>query len=143
MPTKSLILIFLLTCIIPQLVLAQTPATSDVPVPVSPVKWEPRQIDVGKVPFGVPVIQDFMVKNGSDAVLQILNVRTGCHCTTADWTPDLMGPGSIGMVRVTFDALKEGEFYKVIIVSTNQDTGQPIGLILKGEVEKKPVATGQ
>ena len=54
-----------------------------------------------------------------------------------------MRPDTIGRVRVTFDALQEGEFYKVMIVSANQDARQPTGLVLKGEVDKKRVVTGE
>ena len=63
--------------------------------------------------------------------------------TTATWTTDSIAPGLTGTVQVTFDAMKEEEFYKVIIVYTNQDVEQPIGLIFKGFVLQKPIAPDQ
>ena len=102
------------------------------------IVWTPRQMDIGKIPYGVPVTRDFMVENHSDSALLITKVRTGCHCTTATWTTDSIAPGKKGVLHVTFDAMREDEFYKVIIVNTNQDVEQPVGLIFKGIVNKKP-----
>ncbi len=123
---------------------AQVARPDSVPVVVIPrIVWTPRQMDVGKIPFGVPLVRSFSVKNNSDSALLIKNVRTGCHCTTATWATDSIAPGKTGTVEVTFDALKEEEFYKVIIVYTNQDVEQPVGLIFKGFVLKKPADPDQ
>ena len=121
---------------------AQSSPAGDTATAITPVSWLPRQLDVGKIPFGRPVTRNFIVENNSDSMLLITHVRTGCHCTTASWTPEAIAPGSRGMVHITFDALREDEFYKVIIVSTNQDNQPPVGLIFKGIVDKKSTQTG-
>jgi len=110
------------------------------PIAAPRIVWLPRQMDIGKIPYGIPVTRDFVVQNHSDSVLVLTKVRTGCHCTTATWTTDSIPPGKSGVLHVTFDAAKEDAFYKVIIVFTNQDVEQPVGLILKGIVDKKPRA---
>ncbi len=143
MTMKSLLLLLLLTSATAQLGLAQTPTLEKVPVVTPRIKWLPSQMDVGKVPFGVPVARDFIVENNSDSVLLLTKVLPGCHCTTATMTLDPIAPGARGVVHVTFDALKEGEFYRVVIVYTNQDTEQPMGLVLKGKVSQKSTETGQ
>ncbi len=143
MNIKCLLLLLLLSGVTAQSVWSQTLAPGNAAAPVPRIKWLPRQLEVGKVPFGVPVTRDFIVENNSDSILLLTHVRTGCHCTTATWTLEPIPPGSRGIVRVIFDALKEGEFYKVIIVFTNQDVEQPMGLIFKGTVDNKPVDRGQ
>ena len=141
MPLKTLIFLSLLLsagCT----ALAQTAKPDSVPPAVPRIQWLPRQIDVGKIAYGVPVSRKYIVQNHSDSTLIITNVRTGCHCTTATWTTDPIAPGEQGVVHVTYDALREDEFYKVIIVYTNQDVEQPMGLIFKGIVHKKPPEKG-
>ena len=117
---------------------AQVLPADSVPAAIPRMQWVPRQTDVGKVPWGVPVTRSFVVQNHGDSLLLITNVRTGCHCTTAIWTTAAIAPGDKGVVQVTFDALREAEFYKVIIVYTNQDVEQPMGLVFKGIVGEKP-----
>ena len=139
---KMRILLFLLLAGTGFSGLAQVPAPDSVPAATPRIQWIPRQIAVGKVPYGVPVTREFTVQNNSDSLLLISNVRTGCHCTTATWTTEPIEPGQKGVVHITFDALREEEFYKVIIVFTNQDTEQPMGLIFKGTVGRKPPEKG-
>ena len=134
---KNLILLVLLFAGLGCRTLAQSPKTAKVAYDGPAILWKPRQLDVGNIPYGVPLTRDFVVENHSDSLLRITKVRTGCHCTTAEWTMEPIAPGSAGVVHVTFDALREEEFYKVIIVFTNQDAEQPMGLIFKGIVEKK------
>ena len=138
---KMRILLFLLLAGTGFSGLAQVPAADTTPT-IPRIQWLPRQMDVGKVPYGVPVTREYTVRNNSDSLLLIHNVRTGCHCTTATWTTEPIEPGQAGSVRITFDALREEEFYKVIIVFTNQDIEQPMGLIFKGIVGKKPPEKG-
>lgn len=101
------------------------------------VEWLQRQADTGKVPFGVPVSREFAVKNISREDLIILQVRSNCHCTVAEWSSEPIRPGHTGVIKVTFDAQREGDFYKVVMVSTNFDSAQTVPLALTGKVEKK------
>ncbi len=141
-PFKTIRLLLLLLAGAGCTAVAQVAKPDTVPVVVPRMQWLPRQIDVGKIPYGVPVTRKYIVQNHSDSLLLITKVRTGCHCTTATWTEEPIPPGKQGVVNVTFDALREDEFYKVIIVFTNQDVEQPMGLIFKGIVNKKPPEKG-
>ena len=102
------------------------------------VEWIPMQIDAGKVPYGVPVEHAYQVKNVSQDSLVILNVKSGCHCTVVDWTKEPIPPGKSGSIKITYDALREGEFYKVIAVTTNFDPETSLGLSMVGTVLPKP-----
>lgn len=101
------------------------------------VEFEPMQIDAGEVPYGVPVERAYTVKNISDEDLIILNVKSGCHCTVVDWPKEPLQPGQSGSIKITFDALKEGQFYKIVSVNTNFDPEVGVGLSMTGTVLPK------
>lgn len=102
------------------------------------VEWTPMQIETGDVPYGVPVERSYTVRNIGTEPLILLDVKTGCHCTVADWTKTPIEPGQSGTITVTYDALKEGQFYKVIAVNTNFDPEVGLGLSMVGNVLPKP-----
>ncbi len=106
------------------------------------VEWLNRQADFGKIPFGVPVTREFKVKNISRENLIILQVRTTCSCTSVMWSQEPIPPGQTGAIIATFDAQREGDFYKVLAVSTNFDPAQSVPFALMGKVDKKLEASG-
>ncbi|MCB9316426.1 MAG: DUF1573 domain-containing protein [Lewinellaceae bacterium] len=101
------------------------------------VEWKPMQIRTGTIPFGIPHEENFEVKNVSTDNLVILEVKSGCHCTVVDWSKEPIPPGKSGSIRITYDALKEGEFYKIIAVTTNFDPEHGTGLSMTGTVLPK------
>ena len=101
------------------------------------VKWIPMQIETGDVPYAVPVERSIEARNISTEDLVILNVLSGCHCTVAEWPKEPIPPGKSGFIKVVFDALKEGEFYKVISISTNFDPETQLALGMTGRVLPK------
>ena len=103
------------------------------------VEWIPMQIETGEVPFGIPVERRYEVKNVYTEDLVILDVKSGCHCTVVDWTKSPISPGQSGEIKIVFDALKEGEFYKVIAITTNFDPDMSIALSMTGKVLPKPL----
>ena len=117
------------------LVFAQTMNTDDPSQNAGKVAWAPRMIEIDTlIPFGIPVTRNFVVENHSKEDLLITKVNTGCVCTTADYTQVPVPPKKGGVISVTYDAQKAGDFYRVIMVTTNFDPGQPVALILKGTV---------
>lgn len=101
------------------------------------VEWKPMQIRTGTIPYGIPHEEKFEVKNVSTDSLVILEVKSGCHCTVVDWSKAPIAPGDSGSIRITYDALKEGEFYKIIAVTTNFDPEHGTGLSMTGTVSPK------
>lgn len=101
------------------------------------VEWINRSENTGKVPFGTPVMREFRMKNVSRENLLLLQVRTTCHCVSLEWSREPIPPGETGVIRATYDAQREGDFYKVIAVNTNFDPNQSVPFALTGKVDKK------
>lgn len=116
---------------------AQTMEIGDPTLNAGKVQWIPMQIEVGNVPFAVPVERTIEAKNISNEYLIILAVVSGCHCTVAEWPKEPIPPGKSGVIKVVFDALKEGEFYKVISITTNFDPETNLALGMTGTVLPK------
>ncbi len=105
------------------------------------VEWLDRQITTGNVPFGIPVTREFKVKNISSENLMILQVKSTCHCTATEWDQNSIAPGHTGLIKVTYDSQKEGDFYRIVSVITNFDSMQSIPLALVGKVDKEAEAS--
>lgn len=101
------------------------------------VQWVPMQIETGDVPFAVPVERTIEAKNISEEDLVILSVVSGCHCAVVNWTKEPIPPGQSGSITLVFDALKEGEFYKVVSIATNFDPDTQLALAMTGRVMPK------
>ena len=83
------------------------------------VQWLPQQISAGDVPFGKPVSFDFEVKNVSSENLMLLQVRSSCFCTSAEFSKQPVAPGQSTIIKVTYDGAREGDFYRIVTVLTN------------------------
>jgi hypothetical protein len=119
---------------------AQTLKTVDKSQNAGKVEWLDRQISVGNVSFGQAVAREFRVKNISSENLIILQVKSTCACVVAEWQQGPIEPGQTGVIKITYDGQKEGDFYRIVSVSTNFDPVQTIPLALVGKVDKKPMA---
>jgi hypothetical protein len=120
-----------------QLAHAQTVKFADQTLNGGKIEWVAQDVDTGLIPFGVPATREYVVKNISGDELILREVRTTCHCTVGDWTREPIPPGGTGVVRLTYDALREGEFYKLVKVFTSFDREQSVALVLRGKVDKK------
>lgn len=143
---KNLLKLSLLFCaiLLASFVSAQTLKAVDNSQNAGKVEWLDRQITTGNVPFGAPVSREFRVKNISSENLIILQVKSSCHCTVTEWDHNPIAPGHTGLIKVTYDSQKEGDFYRIVSVITNFDSLQSVPLALVGKVDKKPEAnTGQ
>jgi hypothetical protein len=101
------------------------------------VRWSPMQIEMGDIPFGIPVEGTIEAHNISSEELVLLEVTTGCRCTVTEWTKTPIPPGQSGFIRVVFDAQKEGPFYKIIGIRTNFDPDTQLALSMVGNVLPK------
>ncbi len=120
---------------------AQTLKAVDNSLNAGKVEWLDRQITTGNVPFGKAVTREFRVKNISNENILILQVKSTCHCTTTEWEQNPIAPGETGIIKVTYDSQKEGDFYRIVSVLTNFDSMQSIPLALIGKVDKKQEAS--
>ncbi len=120
---------------------AQTLKAVDNSLNSGKVEWLDRQITTGNVPFGQSVTREFRVKNISSENLMILQVKSSCHCTVTEWDQNPVAPGKTGLIKVTYDSQKEGDFYRIVSVITNFDSMQSVPLALVGKVDKIPEAS--
>ena len=100
------------------------------------VEWQWR-VSVGDVPFNTPITADFAVTNNSNQPLIIQDVRTGCHCTVAEYPKEPIEAGKTVHIKATFDAKTEGQFYKIITITTNFDPEHLVALAMMGTVKPK------
>lgn len=79
----------------------------------------------------------FKFKNNGGKNLYILQIITGCGCTTPEYTKEPIKPGDTGVVTVTFDAAsqRKGKFTKSITVYTN-DPRSFVRIFIKGKIEE-------
>lgn len=113
----------------------QTPAPAAKPVP-EVLQIKEMEHDFGKIPQGKPVYYFFDIVNISDMPLKLDNVQASCGCTTPEWSKDPIAAGSVGKIRVGYNAAAEGYFEKVISITYN--TNQNKQLKIKGTVWKSP-----
>lgn len=137
---RIIFILFFAFATVPITAFAQVVNETDHTLNAGKVIWKPRTMDLDSIDFGVPVTREFVLENRSGEDLLITKVKTGCTCTTADYTMQAIPSGKGGVVRITYDAQKEGNFYRIITVSTNFDPEHPVPLILKGCV--RPMKKG-
>lgn len=95
----------------------------------------------GKIPQGIPVKHQFVVKNTGDEPLLINNVQKVCGCTVTEWTKKPIMPGETGTVTAQYNAARMGRFKKPITVLSNA-TNSPMKLYFEGEVVSKDALEG-
>lgn len=137
-------ILYTLVCFVAwQYVAAQSVKTVDNSLNVGKVEWLQRQINAGTVTYGQPVSREFEIKNISTENLMILSVKSTCHCTVSEYSQAPVAPGETTRIKVTYDALKEGDFYRIVTVLTNFDTVHALPLILTGKVIPASAGTNE
>lgn len=116
-----------------------------------------KKFDFGKIPLSPPVKHDFKIKNSGQSPLEINEISTSCHCTTAIFKvpgqPDSpsfgmhvlspwigkIDPGAEATIEVTFDPKShnvQGEAQRTIFVKTNDPGAKDIELEITAYVEQ-------
>ena len=98
------------------------------------VHFKYNEHDFGKLPYKKKNEFTFQFTNTGHPPLIILDVKTSCGCTIADWTKKPIKPGKSGEILVTYDAAFPGTFHKEISVFYN-GKDSPANLEIKGQVE--------
>jgi hypothetical protein len=100
------------------------------------VEWEWRK-SLGNVPFGKPVTAELGIKNISNEVLFLKDVQAGCHCTIVEFSKKGIQPGETSYIKATYDASSEGQFYKIVTLTTNFDPIHYVSLAIEGTVKPR------
>lgn len=90
-------------------------------------------VDCGKVLYERPVTAEFELRNSGAHPLRILDVRTSCGCTDADYPKQDVAPGASFTVKLTFDSRMLGRFNKSALVFVNS-IEKPFQLAMTGTV---------
>lgn len=112
---------------------AQTPTA-----PTSVVKFEKETHDFGTLKYAADASYTFTFTNTSKEPIVIKDVKTSCGCTTPSYSREPIGPGRKGTVTAKYDSTRQGNFYKTLTVTINDEVKV---LTIKGEVEPKPIDT--
>ena len=96
--------------------------------------------DVGTVPTGEKIVQDFMIRNEGTAPLEISKVQPACGCTVAEFDKTI-APGATGKVHAAVDTKTfTGPIAKGVSVFTNDPANPQIQLTIKATVEPYIIA---
>jgi hypothetical protein len=119
---------------------AQVSTTASLPVvttpPVDVLQLKETEHDFGKIPQGKPVYYFFEIVNTGNVPLKLNDVHASCGCTTPEWSPEAIAPGSSSKIKVGYNAAAEGNFEKFITITyADNQTKQ---LKIKGTVWKAP-----
>lgn len=83
---------------------------------------------------GGKVEHTFIYKNNSSKPIVILGVRTGCGCTTPQYSRKPIAAGESGEFKIIFDPMnRPGRFVKNINITTSA-ADEPVGLWIEGNV---------
>lgn len=105
----------------------------------SAIKFDVESWDFGSIKEdGGEVKHTFSFKNNSSKPVIILDVTTGCGCTTPSYSRKPVLAGQSGEIEVKFDpATRPGKFVKGVVVYTSLQE-KPFNLTISGDVIPRP-----
>jgi len=120
---------------------ALVPALAPAPgatLPGGPViRFSETNWDFGPVKSTEPQTHVFVVANVGNAMLEILDVKTSCGCTTAGQWDRQVAPGKTGVIPIVFNASKfSGPVKKLVTVTSNDPETPEQKLLIQAEVER-------
>ena len=105
----------------------------------SAIKFDVESWDFGSIKEdGGEVKHTFSFKNNSTKPVVILDVTTGCGCTTPSYSRKPVLAGQSGEIEVKFDPIgRPGKFVKGVVVYTSLQE-KPFNLTISGDVTPRP-----
>src|SRR5947208_15658104 len=89
--------------------------------------------DFGTVPHGSQQVHRFTFTNGSDKEVQVLGVRSSCHCASPRAVNDTAKPGEKIVIEVMYDATKFlNERSMTITVDMQSDHWEQVQIKVRG-----------
>ncbi len=99
------------------------------------VKWDKKNVDLGKVKYNRPVEVIFTMTNTGGKPIIITKAKTSCGCTDAEYPIHPIAPGKKAKIAVTYEADDIGMFNKTITLTMNIEQSSQV-LHITGEVVK-------
>jgi hypothetical protein len=100
------------------------------------ITFEKNLHDFGTIPNEGNGTYEFKFKNTGKSPLSITNVQTSCGCTTPDYSKEPVLKGKTGIIKVSYDTKRIGNFIKTITVTSNAKNAVEV-LTIKGNVLEK------
>ncbi len=91
--------------------------------------------DYGVIKKGANGACVFTFTNTGSEALILVNVMSSCGCSVPQWPKEPILPGKIGLITVTYDTNRIGNFTKTITVQSNASSPSLI-LTITGTVEE-------
>ncbi len=101
------------------------------------IKMNTETHDFGKIKQGEPVTFVFEIKNISDKPVVVESTSASCGCTTPEKPTEPIMPGTIGKVKVVYNAASAGVFTKDVFIKLAGIDAQKI-VHITGEVVTQP-----
>ncbi len=92
-----------------------------------------NSLDMGKVKQGDVCSANITIKNQSEKVLRIANVRGSCALSVPSWPRRDIAPGEEGVILVRYDASRPGVFHRNVTIHANTRTSVTV-LKVTGEI---------
>ncbi|HPT39491.1 MAG TPA: DUF1573 domain-containing protein [Candidatus Omnitrophota bacterium] len=107
------------------------------PVFAQEAQVDPNQWDFGKVKAGVVLRHDFILKNQTNDILEIVNIHTSCGCTVSQSAKKSLLPQESTPINVSFDSKGySGQVSQFVYVHTDNLDFGIIKFTIKAEVVK-------
>jgi hypothetical protein len=90
-------------------------------------------IDLGKTEQGLVCSGVIIIKNNSDQVLQIANVRGSCGLSVPSWPRRNIAPGQEATIQMRYDSSRMGAFSRNLTLNANSNTSVTI-IKVQGEI---------
>ncbi len=100
-----------------------------------PLKFKTTDVDLHKIPQGVPAAATYKFKNGSKNWTQVRDIVADNGSVKMEYSSEPIGPGKDGYVKITFNASAVGAFKNTVTITTDQPGST--ALILHGTVVAK------
>ena len=94
--------------------------------------------DFGTVPDGENVVHTYAVENRGGLPLMIMDIKTTCGCTAADYTRGSIPPGGRGEVTLQFNSSGYGgqSVTKIAYIQSNDPNSGKVPIQIMGDVVK-------
>lgn len=88
---------------------------------------------LGEMKQNQPVTVEYKFRNLSEEPLVIIQVKSSCSCSVSEYTKTPIEKNGLGIIKATYDAKAEGEFFKTFMLLTSRST-TPNVLVISGQV---------
>ncbi len=100
---------------------AQSSGARGASYPKSALSLDHKEYDFGNIKEGTKVAHTFTLINNGYSDIYIMDVETGCNCTSSDYPLDAVAPGQKAVINVVFDSAgKVGTQLKKILIRTDK-----------------------